>query len=278
MEYWNLRRMTQKLLTIAIGSLGVIGLRVAQGIVQNPGLGRLVAVAARDADRATVRLCGIKSDAKVVAPADLAKADVVIECAPASAFRDIALPAIEAGRTLIPATVSGLLAHPDLIARARETGARIVVPTGAIAALDAVRAMARGVLSAASLKTTKNPHSLAGAPFFDSRDFDPEAIAEPTLIFSGNTLDAASAFPANVNVAAALALAGIGPERTQVEIWADPYTRINTHQISVISDAAELDLTIRVLPSPDNPKSSLLTPLSLLAALEGLNSGFRVGS
>ena len=193
-------------------------------------------------------------------------------------FRDIALPAIERGRTLIPATVGGLLAHPDLIPLAGERAARIVVPTGAIAALDAVRAMARAGLSSASLTTTKSPHSLAGAPFFDGKDFDPDAVVEPTLIFSGNTFDAAAAFPANVNVAAALALAGIGPERTQVEIWADPQARTNTHRIRAKSASAELDLTIRVLPSPDNPKSSLLTPMSILAALDSLNSGFRVGS
>lgn len=270
--------MSQPSFTIAIGSLGAIGLRVAQGIVDDSGLGRLVAVAARDRDRAAERLRQIGSDARVVAPADLCEADIVIECAPASAFRDIAQPAIGAGCILVPATVGGLLAHPDLIPLAHETSARIVVPTGAIAALDAVRAMARGGLVSATLKTTKSPRSLAGAPYFDGRDFDPDAIDEPTLIFSGNTFDAAAAFPANVNVGAALALAGLGPERTRVEIWADPQAKTNTHQISVISDAAELDLTIRVLPSPDNPRSSLLTPMSILAALDSLTTGLRVGS
>lgn len=235
-------------------------------------------MAARDEGRAVERLHGIGSDARVVAAADLSEADIVIECAPASAFHSIAVPALEAGRILIPATVGGLLAHPDLIPLARERSARIVVPTGAIAALDAVRAMARGGLTSAALKTTKSPRSLVGAPFFDGLDFDPDAIGEPTLIFSGNTFDAAAAFPANVNVAAALAMAGLGPERTRVEIWADPQAETNTHRISVVSGVAELDLTIRVLPSPDNPRSSLLTPMSILAALDSLTTGLRVGS
>lgn len=270
--------MSQTSPTVAIGSLGTIGLSVARGIIENPRLGRLVSVAARDLNRAAARMREIGADVPIVSVAELAEADVVIECAPAAAFRDIALPAIKAGRILIPATVGGLLAHPDLTEIARDSGARIIVPTGAIAALDAVRAMARGTISSAKLKTTKSPHSLAAAPFFVGRNFDPDAVNEVTLIFSGNTVDAAAAFPANINVAAALALAGLGPERTEVEIWADPHARTNTHQISVVSDAAELDVTIRVLPSPENPKSSVLTPMSILAALEGLNSGFRVGS
>lgn len=270
--------MSQSPLTIGIGSLGAIGLRVAEGIIDDPRLGRLIAVSALDEGRAAARLHRIDSDARVVAPADLSEADVVIECAPAQAFHSIALPALEAGRILIPATVGGLLANPDLLPLARRSSARIVVPTGAIAALDAVRAMARGKIASAVLKTTKSPRSLAGAPYFEGRDFDPDAVGERTLVFSGSTYAAAAAFPANVNVGVALALAGLGPEHTRVEIWADPHAKHNIHQISVASDAAELDLTIKVLPSHDNPRSSILTPMSILAALDSLTTNLRVGS
>jgi aspartate dehydrogenase len=266
--------------TVAIGSLGAIGSRVAADLLRNPALGRLVAVSARDLPRARARLAAMGgADVQVLPPEALAEAaGIVIECAPAAAFRQIAGPAVAAGRLLIPATVSGLLAHPDLIATARRSGARILVPTGAIAGLDAVRAMARGRIDSATLRTTKAPRSLAGAPWFEGRSYDPDAIRAPERVFAGTTLEAARAFPANVNVAAALALAGIGPERTRVEIWADPAATTNRHAITVVSDAAKLEIAIEVLPSPDNPKSSILAPMSILAALESLATPLRVGS
>jgi aspartate dehydrogenase len=264
--------------TIGIGSLGTIGSRVAQAIVQDPNLGSLQVVSARDHERAAQKLRDLGSDAKVVEMADLAMADIVIECAPALIFREIAMPAIQQGKTLIPASVAGLLANPDVIACAQETGARIIVPSGAIMGLDAVRAMAKGQISSAKITTRKAPRSLAGAPYFDGRDFDPDAITEPTTIFAGTTIEAAKAFPANVNVAVALALAGAGPSKTMVEIVADPAAKVNTHQIEVHGDVARLVMSIDVLPSPENPKSSTLTPMSIVAALESLTAPLRVGS
>jgi aspartate dehydrogenase len=97
-------------------------------------------------------------------------------------------------------------------------------------------------------------------------------------VFEGNALDAAAGFPANVNVAAALALAGIGPIRTQVQIWADPGVTRNTHTIRVEAEAARFTMTIENVPSVENPKTGLLTALSLLACLRGLVSTLKVGS
>lgn len=265
--------------TIAIGSLGAIGSTVAAGIAASPHIGRLVAVSCRDGDKARARLATMGIDAAIVPPEALADAaDVVVECAPAGVFSQIAGPAIAAGRVLVPATVSGLLAHPELIDAAKQSGARILVPTGAIAGLDAVRALARSAIESASLTTRKSPKSLAGAPHLADTDFDPAAIAAPVRVFDGDTFAAATAFPANVNVAAALALAGCGPERTRVEIWADPDVTVNTHRIQVKGDAGTLDLTICVFPSQDNPRSSSLTPLSILDVLESLTTTLRVGS
>lgn len=264
--------------TIGIGSLGTIGSRVAQAIVSDPSLGSLQAVSARDHGRAAQKLKDMGSDAKVVGTAQLAQADIIVECAPATIFREIALPVVQQGKTLIPASVAGLLANPDIIACARESGARIIVPTGAIMGLDAIRAMAKGQISSARITTRKAPHSLAGAPHFEGRDFDPDAISKPTTVFKGTTVEAAKAFPANVNVAVALALAGAGPSKTMVEIVADPAAKVNTHQIEVYGDVARLVMSIDVLPSPENPKSSTLTPLSIVAALESLHSPLRVGS
>jgi aspartate dehydrogenase len=165
-----------------------------------------------------------------------------------------------------------------LVARARETGARIVVPTGALLGLDAVRAAAEGRVESVTIQTRKPPRGLEGAPYLLERKIDVLAIKEPTLVFKGNAFDAARGFPANVNVAAALALAGIGPERTMVEIWGDPTVTRNTHTIRVEAESARLTMTIENVPSEENPKTGKITPLSLLACLRGLTSTLKVGT
>ena len=105
-----------------------------------------------------------------------------------------------------------------------------------------------------------------------------DGLAAPLLVFEGDALEAAAAFPANANVAAALALAGVGPERTMVRIWADPTVERNIHTVRVDADAARLTLTVENLPSESNPRTSRLSALSVLACLRGLVSPLKAGS
>jgi aspartate dehydrogenase len=104
-----------------------------------------------------------------------------------------------------------------------------------------------------------------------------EGLNEPKLVFSGTAREAAAGFPANVNVAAALALAGIGPDRTVAEIWADPSVDRNCHTVEVDSDSARFTVSIENIPS-DNPRTGRITALSVLAALRKLRSPLRVGT
>jgi hypothetical protein len=103
-------------------------------------------------------------------------------------------------------------------------------------------------------------------------------LAEPRRVFSGTAREAARGFPANVNVAAALALAGIGPDRTTVEIWADPTITRNIHRIEVEAAAASLSMQILNVPSDDNPRTGRLTALSVIAALKKLVSPLAIGT
>lgn len=263
--------------TVAIAGLGAIGLAVAEALDREPGDLHLVAVCTRDREAARAKLEGFQSPPQVVATCDL-DADIIVEAAAASVFDAIAGPAIERGRTLVVSTVGALLARPRLIARASVTGARIVVATGAILGLDAVRAAALSGVDRVTLETRKNPASLAGAPYLTDRGIDVAAIEVPTRLFHGNAAAAALGFPANANVAAALALAGIGAERTEVEIWADPTVTRNTHTIRVESDAARLTMTVETAPSLTNPRTGQLAPLSVLACLRGLTATLKVGS
>ncbi|MBV8526573.1 MAG: hypothetical protein JOY71_31425, partial [Acetobacteraceae bacterium] len=150
--------------TVAIAGLGAIGLPVARALDAGiPGM-RLIAVAARDQVSARERLASFANPPSIVRVADLAQAHIVVEAAPAAIFDDIAIPAIEAGRTLVAASAGALLSRMHLVRRAEETGVRIIIPTGALLCLDAVRAAAEGGVNSVAIETRKPPAGLDGAP------------------------------------------------------------------------------------------------------------------
>ena len=163
--------------TVAIAGLGAIGLPLARALDTGvPGL-RLIAVAAGDLPRARDRVAAFHAVPAVVPLAELAHADIVVEAAPAAVFDQIAVPAIEAGRILVPASVGALLPRMHLVREAERTGARIVVPTGALLGLDAVRAAAQGRVNSISIESRKPPAGLAGAPYLVQRGIDVLGIA-----------------------------------------------------------------------------------------------------
>ena len=267
------------MLTVAIGGLGTIGLSLARALDAGVEGLRLAAVASRDAARARAAVGGFKAPPVVAPVSDLAGlADVVVEAAPAAAFEAIVAPAVQAGKIVVVSSAGALLPRMHLVERAKETGARIIVPTGALLGLDAVRAAAEGEIESVTLVTRKPPRGLAGAPFLERNGIDVTTITTPTRVFAGTAREGAEGFPANVNVAAALALAGIGPDRTRLEIWADPTVDRNTHTVKVEADTVRLSMTIENVPSAENPRTGRITPLSLLACLRGLAATLKVGT
>jgi aspartate dehydrogenase len=267
-------------LRLAIAGLGAIGLELARRVDASEVRGMaLAAISARDPEKARRKLAGLREPPEIVPLAELAgRADVVVECAPASLFAEIARPVLAAGKVLVPLSVGAVLDHPELVALAEETGGRIIVPTGALIGLDAVKAVARGTVHSVKLVTRKPPRGLAGAPHLVERGVEVDGLVEPLLVFAGSARQAAQGFPANLNVAAALALAGIGPDRTEVEIWADPTVAHNTHTIEVRSDSSDFTMTIRNIPTPENPRTGRITALSVIATLERLTAPLVVGT
>lgn len=267
-------------LTLAIAGLGAIGQQVARTVDAGevPGV-RLVAASARNKPAAAERLSDLTTPPAITGLAELADlADIVLECAPAEVFAELAVPAIERGRILMPLSVGAFLNHPELVDRAKETGGRIIVPTGALIGLDTVRAMAEGKIYRVSLQTRKPPQGLRGAPWLVENGIEIDNLAEAKLVFEGSARDAAKAFPANVNVAAALALAGAGPDATTVEVWADPSVDRNIQTVSISSDSGDATMTIRNIPSEANPKTGRITALSAIAALRRLTSPMTAGT
>lgn len=264
---------------IGIAGLGAIGRAVAKKLCLGEIRGvALAGVASRDQMKARAFLAEIGSTAPVEAIEELAKrADIVVECAPAAVFRDIAVPVLRARKRLMALSAGQLLANEDLIELARKEGGQIIVPTGALIGLDAVTAAAEGEIRSVTMITRKPVKGLLGAPYLAKHGIEIANITSPLKIFAGTAREAAKGFPENVNVVAALSLAGIGADRTTIEIWADPSLQRNVHRVIVDSDAARFEMSIENVPS-ENPKTGRITGLSVLAALRKLHAPLRVGT
>jgi aspartate dehydrogenase len=265
-------------LHVAIGGFGAIGKTVAQQLDRGIDGLTLAAVSARNAARAATTVANFARPVPVEPLAELWKgADILVECAPAAVLRDIAEPALAHGRILVVLSSGALLENLDLVDLARRHGGRILVPTGALLGLDAVVAAAESEIARVHMITRKPPGGLAGAPYLEQHGITIDGLDAPKCVFRGTARDAAHGFPANVNVAAALALAGIGPDRTTIEIWADPGISRNIHKIEVEGDAARFSMQIENVPS-ENPKTGRLTPLSVVAALKKLAGPIAIGT
>jgi aspartate dehydrogenase len=259
--------------------LGTIGLVVARAIDDGIEDLELAGVTVRDADKARSRMADFKNPAPVVDAAELAAvSDIIVECVPKEAFREIAEPALKAGRLFVTVSGAGILANPDIVDLAKGHGARIILATGALLGLDAVRAAAEGVIHEVRMVTRKPPNALKGAPHLVKNDISVDGLNEPKKVFEGTAREGAEGFPANVNVAAALGLAGVGADETKLEIWADPDLTRNTHTIKVDADSARFELTIENVQTEENPGTGKITALSVIACLRGQVAPLRVGS
>jgi aspartate dehydrogenase len=263
---------------VAIAGLGTIGRTLARRLADGlPGL-VLACVAARDVGKAELWLKAQGIDCPVVDLDALPPhADLAVECAPAEVLDQICRPMLLAGKQVMVLSAGALLPRPDLIELAKTHGGQIMVPTGALLGLDAVAAAAEGAIHSVRMITRKPPKGLVGAPYLVANRISLTGLNEAKRVFIGSAREAAAGFPANVNVVAALALAGIGPDRTSIEIWADPAVERNCHTIEVDSDSARFSLSIENIPS-ENPKTGKITALSVIAALRKLHAPIRIGT
>ena len=206
-------------------------------------------------------------------------AELVVEATHRGAAPGIIREALLSSRDVMVMSVGGLLAHIDEFqALAVKKGCLIYVPSGAIAGLDALKGANIGRIFKVVLTTRKSPRGLEGAPYVEEHGIDLRQIQEPTLVFSGFALEAVPAFPANINVAAALSLAGIGAEQTRVNIFADPSCDRNVHEVEVEGEFGKLVTRTELVTAPENPKTSLLSAFSAVALLQRITSHIVVGT
>ncbi|MEW6043444.1 MAG: aspartate dehydrogenase [Thermoproteota archaeon] len=207
--------------------------------------------------------------------------DLVVEAASQDAVKNHALSVIQNRKDLMVMSVGALLdesVFEVLFEACQEFKKKIYLPSGAIAGLDAIKSV-RDELDEVTLTTTKNPRALAGAKFFETNKVDISNLQSAKVIFEGTAREAVKLFPANINVAALLSLAGIGSQKTTVKIVADPSTDKNTHQIEAKGGFGRITITVENVPDPANPKTSRLATLSAIECLRQVCSEqMRIGT
>jgi aspartate dehydrogenase len=204
--------------------------------------------------------------------------DLVIEAAGQDTVNEIAMLAISAGKDLMVLSCGALLERNDLFAMAQASGSTIYVPSGAIAGLDGVISAAAGRIDSVTIITRKPPDGLKGSPGVVQSGIDLDSVARPVVVYEGPVIEACRLFPANVNVSAALSMAGVGPHLTTIRIYADPSVTRNTHEVVVEGEFGKLTVKIENVPSATNPRTGILSALSAIATLKKITSHVRVGT
>jgi len=197
--------------------------------------------------------------------------DIIVECASIAAVREKALTILENGKDIMIMS-SGALTDEELLNAITKTATthhcRLIVPSGAIGGIDAIKAV-KDQLSTITLTTTKPPQGLKGAPGF--KEWENKEMTEPILLYSGSAKDAVKLFPSNTNVGTTLSLAGIGSDKTTVKVIADPSALVNKHEIQASGKFGSIKLEFLLEPSERNPKTS---SLAILSAVEALRSAY----
>ena len=194
------------------------------------------------------------------------KPDIVVEAASQQAVRDWGETILKKGIDFM-VIATGAYGDPKLwkkhVKAAEKSGARLRLPSGAIAGLDGLLAMRLGKLSKVKYVSIKPPHAWTGTPA--ETEFDLPSIKEPTVIFRGTPADAGRLYPKNANLAVTVALCGAGLEHTEIELVADPTLPpgTNASRLEVVSDSGELNMHRLGRAMPDNPKTGVLTALTM---------------
>jgi aspartate dehydrogenase len=204
---------------------------------------------------------------------------LVVEAAGQDAVRSYASTSLANGKDLLICAI-GAFTDDALFSRlcelAQQNNKRLIIPSGALAGIDALAGAALAGIDAVVIATRKPPSAWYGTPAENMVNLA-EITEHPVCLFNGSARDAARLFPSNVNVAATLAYAGIGLDRTTARIYADPTIARNVHQISIQGKCGEINIEVAGLPSPDNPRTSALTPYSIIKTIRNLTAHFIIG-
>ena len=264
--------------SIGIVGCGTIGKALLNALATGKLAVRIAGVTSRGEKSAREFLSSFKDPPPYLSLTELiAASDLVIEAAGGAVVPALAQQVFGAGKDLMVISVGALLDHPEIMENSRKTGCRLYCPSGAIAGLDGIKSASAGAIKHVTHTTRKPPNGLEGAPYLLERGISLLGLKEEKEIFSGSAREACRGFPANVNVTAAVSLAGIGPDQTRVRILAVPGLPRNCHDIDVEGEFGLLHVHIENVPS-ENPKTGKLTALSIIRAVQDVVDPVRIGN
>ena len=260
---------------VGCGAIGKALIKAAEGRTLSVPI---VGVTSRSKENASQFLTAFKNPPPYLSLDQLIEAaDLVVEAAGGSVVVDLAKKVFAAGKDLMVISVGALLDHPEIFDQSRRAGCRLYVPSGAIAGLDGIKSASVGQITHVTHTTRKPPQGLEGAPYLVQRGISLAGLREEKEVFAGSAREACRGFPANVNVTAAVSLAGIGPDKTRVRIFAVPGLTRNCHDIDVEGEFGKLHVHIENVPS-ENPKTGKLTALSIIRAIQDAADTVRIGN
>lgn len=253
---------------------------IAQGELADA---HVIAILGREGSARCASLC-CEYDVPLLADVDAliaARPEVVVEAATHAWVEQHAEKILAAGIPLIVLSC-GAMADDGLRRRmeaaARAAGALLYVPSGGIGSLDAIKAAVVAGVDEVTLRTAKPPRAWKNIAYVESLGVDLDGLTEPYVLYDGPARAGVKHFPQNVNIAAVLSMAGIGFDRTRLVAVAEPGLERNTHVITAKGASGEIVITLRNVPSPENPKTAWLACYSALAALKQMQSPIRYGT
>lgn len=261
---------------IGVIGCGAIGSVLCKFIDKELKEHKLVAVCDVDEKKVKKLVKSLKSKPIITGIDGLVKkSDLVVEAVSPKIVKPILKKCIKHKKHLMVMSVSGLVQNKKLLPKLT---ARLFVPSGAICGIDGVKAANIGKISSVTITSTKAPRSLRGAPYIAKKRIDLTKIKKKKVIFQGSALEAIKGFPKNVNVSAALSLAGIGAKKTKVKVVVDPKIKRNMHEIEVAGTFGRLYTRTENILSPLNPKTSHMAVLSACATLKRLTGFIKIGN
>lgn len=268
------------MIKVGIVGCGAIGSYLIKTINKRyKGKVKLVGVCDIDKDKIIKLETALKKKLKNCSLKSLiSSSDLVIEAANGKTAAEVLKQALVSKTDAMIMSVGGILLNPGLLKKIEKQKIKLYVPSGAIAGLDALKAAKTGKISSVKITTRKPIAGLIGAPYLIDNNIDLKTIQTEKIIFQGSAVEAVAVFPKNINVAAILSLAGIGPKNTKVEIVASRKIKRNTHTIEIKGDFGTIISCTENLPSKVNPKTSMLAMLSAIGTLDGMLSNIKIGT
>lgn len=264
-------------------SIGIVGCgAIGQALLREADSGRLsvsvAGVTSRTERKARAFLSSLLNPPPYLERDELiARSSLVVETAGGHVVPELAREVFGAGKDLMVISVGALLEDPEIIELARRSGCRLLAPSGAIAGLDGIKSACAGRVDRVEMVSRKPPQALEGAPYLVERSISLAGLEDEVEVFSGTAREACRGFPANLNVSAAVSLAGLGPDRTQVRILAVPGLERNCHDIEVEGEFGLLTVHIENIPT-ENPRTGRLTALSIIRSVQDAADPVRIGT